>query len=199
MMPMLVTTLLCDRHNRLRMLALASNGATPFLFRIHSGAYAEQEFGNEAASSVGWTSTGNSQWITRVPSFSAHTAQVSIGPMTQWLNDPGTVAEIVHTLRQVYGDDIARVMLTEGTTVASVIDALLQTSIDNRRIAKLVTTSLHCGDFIVTPDISGPSHIRYIYDRPSTLQFVDMVIVLPEVTLASTDIRLRLRSEMPNH
>jgi len=115
--------------------------------------------------------------------------------MAQWLNNPDTVAEIVRTLRQVHGDDIARVMLTEGTTLASVIDALLQTSIDNRRVAKIVTTSLHCGDFIVTPDISGPAHIRYIYDPPSSLQFVDMVIVLPEMTLASTDVRLRLKSE----
>lgn len=115
--------------------------------------------------------------------------------MTRWLNDPNTVATIVRTLRQVHGDDIARIMLTEGTTLASVIDALLRTSIDNRSVAKLVTRSLHCGDFVVSPDISGPAHIRYIYDPPNSLQFVDMIIVLPGGMLASTDVRLRLISE----
>jgi len=119
--------------------------------------------------------------------------------MAQWLNDPDTVAAIVRALRQAHGDDIARIMLTEGTTLAPVIDALLQASIDNRRVAKLVTTSLHCGDFLVTPDISGPAHIRYIYDSPNTLQFVDMIVVLPEIALASTDVRLRLRSEGAPH
>ncbi len=30
------------------------------------------------------------------------------------MRDPGTVAAIVNVLRQIYGDDIARVMLNDG-------------------------------------------------------------------------------------
>ena len=37
---------------------------------------------------------------------------------------PYTVAAIVRALRHVHGDDIARAMLTNGTTLAALIDAL---------------------------------------------------------------------------
>lgn len=113
--------------------------------------------------------------------------------MAQRLRDPNNVAAIIHALRQVHGDDIARIMLTEGTTLASIIDVILRSTIENRLAAKLITASLQSGDFVVTPDITGPSHIRYLYDPPNTLQVVDMLVILPERTLASTDIRLRLR------
>ena len=44
------------------------------------------------------------------------------------MRDPHTVAAIVGALRRVYGDDTARAMLTNGTTLAVLIDAILRSS-----------------------------------------------------------------------
>ncbi|WP_152539783.1 hypothetical protein [Afipia sp. P52-10] len=113
--------------------------------------------------------------------------------MACWLNDSNGVAAIVNALRRVYNDDIARVMLTEGATLATIIDALLNLSTDHRLLSKLVTMSLYSGDFVVTPNLNGPSHLRYVYDRPNSLAFTDIIVLQPHRTLASTDIRLQLR------
>jgi hypothetical protein len=45
------------------------------------------------------------------------------------MRDPNTVAAIIDALRQANGDDIARVMLNDGLSLATVIDALLPDSI----------------------------------------------------------------------
>ena len=71
------------------------------------------------------------------------------------MRDPQTVAAIVSALRQVHGDDTARVMLTNGTTLAALIDALLLSPLTNRDAVKLVTRALRSRDFTVTPDFSA--------------------------------------------
>jgi hypothetical protein len=38
------------------------------------------------------------------------------------MRDPNTVAAIVNTLRQVHGDDLARVMLNDGISLAALIE-----------------------------------------------------------------------------
>jgi hypothetical protein len=110
------------------------------------------------------------------------------------MRDPHTVAAIVRALRLVHGDDNARVMLTKGTTLAVVIDALLQSPLTNRNAAKLMTRALQSSDFVVTPDFSPVWHIKYLYDRPKSLNVVDLTVeTLDYGTLASTEIRLLLQ------
>jgi hypothetical protein len=55
------------------------------------------------------------------------------------MRDPHTVAAIVRALRHVHGDDTARAMLTNGTTLAALLDALLHSPITNRDAVKLMT------------------------------------------------------------
>jgi hypothetical protein len=109
------------------------------------------------------------------------------------MHDPNTVAAIVNALRQVHGDDLARVMLNDGLSLAALIDALLCSPLNNRDAVKLVTRVLSSSDFIVTPDFGSPSHLKYFYDRPKSLHVVDLAVVtLDHGTIASTDIHLRL-------
>ena len=109
------------------------------------------------------------------------------------MRDPHTVAAIVRALRHVHGDDTARAMLTNGTTLAALIDALLLSPLTNRDAVKVLTRALQSRDFIVTPDFSSTWHIKYVYERPKSLNVVDLaVITLDRGTFASTDIRLSL-------
>jgi hypothetical protein len=106
------------------------------------------------------------------------------------MRDPNTVAAIVNALRQVHGDDIARVMLNDGLSLAALIDAVLCSSLKNRDAVKLITRALRSGDFIVTPDFGSLSHLKYFYDRPKSLYVVDIaVMTLDHGTIASTDRR----------
>ena len=82
------------------------------------------------------------------------------------MRDPNTVAGIVSALRQVHGDDIARVMLNDGLSLAALIDAVLRSPLKNHDAIKLITRALSFGDFFVTPDFGSVSHLKYFYDRP---------------------------------
>ncbi|MCW5703338.1 MAG: hypothetical protein AB7I42_03065 [Bradyrhizobium sp.] len=109
------------------------------------------------------------------------------------MRDPHTVAVIVEALRRLHGDDTARTMLTNGTTLAVVIDALLRSPMTNRDAARLMIRVLGSCDFTVTPDFNGAWHIKYVYENPKSLNVVDLsVITLDQGTFASTDIRLSL-------
>ena len=57
------------------------------------------------------------------------------------MRDPNTVAAIVKVLGQVHGDDLARVMLNDGFSLAILIDALLLSPLKNRDAVKLITPS----------------------------------------------------------
>jgi len=110
------------------------------------------------------------------------------------MRDPQTVAAIVSALRHVHGDDNARTMLTNGTTLAVLIDALLQSPLTNRDAVKLMTRALRSKDFAVTPDFSSMWHVKYVYDSPKSLNVVDLAIItLDHGTFASTDVRLLLQ------
>ena len=109
------------------------------------------------------------------------------------LRDPNTVEAIVDALAHVDGGSIARLMLIQGLTLTDLIDSLLRSSIKNGEAIKLVTRALGSGDFLVEPEIVGPSHIDYIYDPPGSLHVIDIAIDCTQGRLASTDIRLRLR------
>jgi len=110
------------------------------------------------------------------------------------MRDPTIVAAIVNVLRQAYGDNIARVLLNDGLSLAALIDALLRSPLKNREAVKLITGALRSGDFIVTPDLGSIWHVKYFYDPPKSLHVVDIaVITLDHGTIASTDIHLRLR------
>ena len=108
------------------------------------------------------------------------------------MRDPNTIAMIVNVLRQVHGDDLARVMLNDGLSLAALIDALLRAPLRNSDAVKLITRALSSGDFIVTPDFGSPSHLKYYYDRPKSMYVVDVAVMTLHGTIASTDIRLRL-------
>ncbi|MBR1124108.1 hypothetical protein JQ628_21440 [Bradyrhizobium lablabi] len=110
------------------------------------------------------------------------------------MRDPHTVAAIVRALRHVHGDDTARAMLTNGTTLAAMIDALLHSPLTNRDAVKLMTRALRCDDFIITPGLSSAWHIEYVYDPPKSLNVVDLAVSTLDLgTFASTDIRLVLQ------
>jgi hypothetical protein len=110
-----------------------------------------------------------------------------------FMRDPTAVAAIVKALRQVHGDDVARVMLKDGLSLAALIDALLRPPLKNRDAVKLITCALSSGDFIVTPDFDSPSHLKYFYDGPKSLHVIDIGVMTPDYgTIASTDIHLRL-------
>lgn len=115
--------------------------------------------------------------------------------MASWLNDPDTVAAIVRALRHVHGDDSARYMLTNGTTLAALLDGLLHAPLKNTDVLKLISRALRSGDFVVTPELGSPSHLTYIYERPGSLRVVDVAIVtMDHGTVSSSDIRIRLHS-----
>jgi len=109
------------------------------------------------------------------------------------MRDPNTVAAIVNSLRQVHGDELARVMLNDGISLAVLIDALWRSPLRNCDAVKLITRALGSGDFIVTPNFGSPSHLKFVYDRPKSLHVVDIgVMTMDRGTIASPDIRLRL-------
>ena len=109
------------------------------------------------------------------------------------MRDPNTVAAIVNTLRQVHGDDLARVMLNDGISLAALIDALWRSPLRNRDAVRLIMRALSSGDFTVTPNFGSPSHLKCSYDRPKSLHVVDISVVTPDCgTIASPEIRLRL-------
>jgi alkyl sulfatase BDS1-like metallo-beta-lactamase superfamily hydrolase len=109
------------------------------------------------------------------------------------MRDPDTVAAIVNVLRQVHGDDLARVMLNDGVSLAVLIDTLLRSPLKNPDAVKLISRALRSGDFMVTPEFGSPSHLKYYYDRPKSMHVVDIAVMTLHGTIASTDIRLRLK------
>jgi hypothetical protein len=111
------------------------------------------------------------------------------------MRDPRTVSAIVGVLRETYGDDIARVLLQNGMTLEALIDALVGSPLRNRDAARLVTAALRSGDFDMTPDFtSEPSHVKFVYDPPGSLQVVDIVMLTEHRSYASHEIRLCLRA-----
>lgn len=107
------------------------------------------------------------------------------------LKNPDAVAAIVSALRYVYGDEIARLMLVEGMSLADLIDAMFSAPLPHREAVRDITDALD--DFVVSPDLGLMWHLRYIYgDEPGSLHVVDMEIATPNGTLASKDIWLRL-------
>jgi hypothetical protein len=116
-----------------------------------------------------------------------------LGGATLQSENPNTVAAIVSALTHVYGDAGTRLLLIRGLTLADLLDSLLRASIKNQEAIKLATLALGSGDFLVEPEISGPSHISYIYDPPGSLHVVNIFLDTMQGQLRSADIRLRLR------
>ncbi|MGY3587557.1 hypothetical protein ACVIGB_003391 [Bradyrhizobium sp. USDA 4341] len=112
--------------------------------------------------------------------------------MIQPLRDPQAVAAIAAALRSTRGDDVARVMLTDGMTLAALIDSVLVSRIKNSDAVKLVARALASGDFIFTPELGSLWRLKYIYACTGSLDVVDMAIATPHETITSTAIRLRL-------
>jgi hypothetical protein len=109
------------------------------------------------------------------------------------LKNPDAVAAIVTALRHVYGDEVARVMLIEGMSLANLIDAMASAPLTHREAIRAITDALD--DFVISPDLGLMWHLKYIYaDEPGSLHVVDMEIATPNGTLASKDVWLRLSS-----
>ena len=68
-------------------------------------------------------------------------------------------------------------MLTNGTDAGRPDRRLLHSPLTNRDAVKLITQALRSNDFIVTPDFSSVWHIKYIYDRPKSLNVVDLAVI----------------------
>lgn len=109
------------------------------------------------------------------------------------LKNPDAVAAIVTALRHVYGDEIARLLLVEGMSLADLIDAMFSAPLTHREAVRDITDGLD--DFVIAPDLGLMWHLKYIYaDEPGSLHVVDMEIATPNGTLASRDVWLRLPS-----
>ncbi|AWM11243.1 MULTISPECIES: hypothetical protein [Bradyrhizobium] len=109
------------------------------------------------------------------------------------LKNPDAVAAIVTALRHVYGDEIARLLLVEGMSLADLIDAMFSAPLTHREAVRDITDGLD--DFVISPDLGLMWHLKYIYaDEPGSLHVVDMEIATPNGTLASRDVWLRLPS-----
>ncbi|QQO23220.1 hypothetical protein JJB98_26405 [Bradyrhizobium diazoefficiens] len=109
------------------------------------------------------------------------------------LKNPDAVAAIVAALRHVYGDEVARLLLVEGISLANLIDAMSSAPLTHREAIRAITDGLD--DFVISPDLGRMWHLKYIYgDQPGSLHVVDMEIATPSGTLASKDIWLRLCS-----
>jgi hypothetical protein len=90
------------------------------------------------------------------------------------MHDSRAVVAIIGALRQVHGDDTARLMLQDGMTLEALIDALLCAPLSNRDSARLTRAALESGDFVTTPDFTIFAHTegrppprRGWYHRPS--------------------------------
>ncbi|MBC9881483.1 hypothetical protein G8O24_29595 [Bradyrhizobium sp. INPA01-394B] len=105
------------------------------------------------------------------------------------LKNPDAIAVIVSALRDVHGDDIARMMLVEGMSLANLIDAMFSAPLTHREAVRAMTDGLD--DFVITPDLGLIWHLKYIYADHS-LHVVDLEIATPDGTLASKDVWLRL-------
>jgi len=108
------------------------------------------------------------------------------------MRNPHAVAAIVAALRHVHGDDIARVSLSDGVSLAVIIDAVLSVPVANRVSVRVLAEAIESGDFMFTPDIRPLWHARYVYDRPGSMRVVDMAIATPNRMLSSTEVWLRL-------
>lgn len=109
------------------------------------------------------------------------------------LKNPDAVAVIVAALRDVYGDEVARLMLVEGMSLANLIDAVFSAPMTHREAVRAITDGLE--DFVISPDLGGMWHLKYIYgDKPVSLHVVDMAIATPNGVLSSRDVWLRLAS-----
>ncbi|MGL3104734.1 hypothetical protein [Bradyrhizobium sp. BR 1432] len=107
--------------------------------------------------------------------------------------DPYAVAVIVSTLRRVHGDNIARALLTQGMSLAALIDATFSLRISNSEAVRMIAAALELGDFIFTPDIGPIWHVRYVYENQrASMRVVDMEMSTPHGIFASTEISLRL-------
>lgn len=109
------------------------------------------------------------------------------------LKNPDAVASIVAALRHIYGDEVARLMLVEGMSLANLIEAMFSSAMAHREAVRAITDGLD--DFVISPDLGLMWHLRYIYgDQPGSLHVVDIEIATPDGTLASKDVWLRLAS-----
>nr|WP_249161048.1 hypothetical protein [Bradyrhizobium manausense] len=109
------------------------------------------------------------------------------------MKNPDAIAVIVSALRDVHGDDVARMMLVEGMSLANLLDAMFSAPLTHREAIRAITDGLD--DFIITPDLGPVWHLKYIYgNQPGSLHVVDLEIATPDGTLASTDAWLRLAS-----
>ncbi|WP_342739754.1 hypothetical protein [Bradyrhizobium sp. B117] len=113
--------------------------------------------------------------------------------VTVSLKNPDAVAAIVAALRHVYGDEVARMMLVGGMSLATLIDAMFSAPLTHRQAVRAITDGLD--DFVISPDLGLMWHLKYIYgDEPGSLDVVDMEIATMNGTLASKDVWLRLSS-----
>jgi hypothetical protein len=111
------------------------------------------------------------------------------------MHDSRTVAAIVGALRQVHGDDTARLLLQDGMTLEALIDALLRAPLSDRDSARLTGAALESGDFVITPDFTTcVSHLKFIYDAPGSFRVRDIVMLTEQGAFSSAEIGLRLRA-----
>ena len=82
------------------------------------------------------------------------------------MKNPDAIAVIVSALRHAYGDDVARMMLVEGMSLANLIDAMFAAPLAHREAVRAMTEGLD--DFVITPDL-GPMAPQIYLRRPAGL------------------------------
>lgn len=112
--------------------------------------------------------------------------------MTPEFSTADVANAIFHSLRELHGPDTARVMVTDGLSLAVLFDALVHALPNNRDVVRLVTRVLQDDAFVVSPDLGPVWHLKYFYDEAVPLNVVDIAILtMDRGTLASTDVRFR--------
>jgi hypothetical protein len=108
------------------------------------------------------------------------------------VKNPEAIAAIASALRNTYGDEQARVLLSDGVSLAAIIEAVLSLPVANNVSVRMIAKALESGDLIVTPEVGPLWHVRYVYERPGSMNVVDMLMLTPDRTFSSAEILLRL-------
>lgn len=74
------------------------------------------------------------------------------------LKNPDAIAAVVSVLRLVHGDEVARTMLLEGMSLATLMDTMFSAPVAHRDAIRYVATALD--DFAISPEVGPVWHLR---------------------------------------
>ena len=85
------------------------------------------------------------------------------------MKDPEAVVAIMSALREAHGDNVARAFLTDGVSLAALVDAVFSLPIRNSVAVRAIARALESGDFVISPDVGPLWHVKYVYSHPGSM------------------------------